>query len=115
MKVGESMINKRNFFTLLTAVAISGVLVICTMAQNVRDERIIAKSPPEIVKFEPVFYVVKEYEGQLAVFKGNSETPCRLLDCDFYMLSDADKEMFSEGITVKTDAELVSLIEDYTS
>ncbi len=109
------MIEKRCFYTLLTSATISGVLVICTISQNIKAEKIKAKTPPIIEELETAPYVVKEYNGSLAVFRGGSSSPYKILDCDFSLLSDYDKEYLIEGISVYAEAELNSLIEDFTS
>lgn len=46
------MIEKRCFYTLLTSATISGVLVICTISQNIKAEKIKAKTPPIIEELE---------------------------------------------------------------
>ena len=52
------MIEKRCFYTLLTSATISGVLVICTISQNIKAEKIKAKTPPIIEELETAPYVV---------------------------------------------------------
>lgn len=109
------MINRKIFFTLLTSVTISGVIVICSIAQNLRNEKIKAKTPPVVSEVESAPYVIKRYNNILAVFRGESSSPFRILDCDFNMLADADKEILENGISVYNESELNSIIEDFTS
>ena len=59
-------------------------------------------------------YLVSEYEGNVAVFRQGEEKPFRTLDTPLSMLPQADQEMIREGIWVTNDAELLSLLEDYS-
>jgi|GEM_PF-564965 len=108
-------INKRTFYTLVTSALISGIIVIGTVTQEVRQEKTLAKVPPPVETVESVPFIVREYDGDLGVFKGDSELPYKILDCNFSMLPDCDKEMFIEGVVLENEDELKKLIEDYTS
>ena len=60
-------------------------------------------------------YLLKEYEGRLAVFKKNSTEPDMVFDLLIKMLPQYDQEQLKQGIYVKDYRELVDLIEDYIS
>ena len=109
------MINRKIFFTLFSSVTISGVIVICSIAQNLRNEKIRAKAPPIVSEVEAAPYVIRKYNNSLAVFRGESNAPFKILDCDFNLLSDADKETLEKGISVSSENELNAFIEDFTS
>lgn len=109
------MIDKKIFFTLLTSTTISGFIVICTAAQSLRSVKTRAKAPPIVEEVELTPYVLKKYNNTLGVFRGDYESPYKVLDCDFSLLAEADIEALTKGIAVETEAELNSLIEDFTS
>lgn len=109
------MIEKRSFYTFMTSAVISGVLIICTSGQNVRSEKIKANVTPTAESLESTSFIIKEYNGKLGIFRGDSKSPYKVLDCSFSLLSDYDKQQLKEGIEVETESELNSLIEDYTS
>ena len=78
-------------------------------------ERLAAKisdmpaAPPAIVS------MIREYNGRIGVFKGGSQSPYRIIDYDFSLLSDYDKEQLREGVIIETDSELQQFIEDIAS
>ncbi len=57
--------------------------------------------------------VVKEYEGQIGIFDSNNRLQ-RVLDTYVKTLPIADREQLREGITVKSEKELYSIIEAYS-
>lgn len=109
------VIDRKIFFTLLTSATFSGVLVICTLAQNIRNEKISAKIPNEPSALESIGYVIREYENGLAVFRGESENPYRIISVNLNLLSDYDREMLRNGIEADSESEINRLIEDLTS
>jgi len=109
------VIDRKIFFTLLTSATFSGVLVICTLAQNIRNEKISAKVPDEPAVLESVGYILREYENNLAVFRGDSENPYKIVSVNLNLLSEYDREMLREGIEVDSESEINRLIEDLTS
>ena len=109
------VIDRKIFFTLLTSATFSGVLVICTLAQNIRNEKMSAKIPNEPSVLESIGYVIREYESGLAVFRGDSESPYKIISVNLNLLSDYDREMLRNGIEADSESEINRLIEDLTS
>lgn len=109
------MIDKKIFFTLLTSATISGFIIICTAAQSLRTVKTRAKTPPVVEEVEQTPYVLKKYNNTLAVFRGDYQSPYKVLDFNLNLLAEADIEALTNGIAVETEAELNSLIEDFTS
>lgn len=63
-----------------------------------------------------VGYTLKEYDGKIGVFRGNSSTPYTYLqDVELSYINEYDRELLSNGIEVSTEQELKTLIEDLTS
>lgn len=57
-------------------------------------------------------YVLKEYNGKIALFRENSPAPIAVYETPPSALYPADAAMLAEGIRVKTDSEIARLIED---
>jgi len=64
---------------------------------------------------KPYQYMLREYDGRIAVFPAESEEPELVLDVLVKYLPDFDRTQMQQGIHVKDYEELVRLIEDYTS
>lgn len=58
-------------------------------------------------------YLIKEYEGNVAIFKNGSDLPSQVLDCKIKNLPPDAKEALATGIKVSTDDELQKYIEVY--
>lgn len=110
----------------LAAMAISAVIIITAVTYETKYERASAKSPSlvtdssgfsesETTAPNAAGYILKEYNGTLALFRENSEKPYRILDADLTTLTDYDKELLQNGIKVDTEKEVNALIEDFTS
>lgn len=113
------MNRKISIMTLLAGMAISAVIVVAAVSSSVSRQRIkaqqLAKQTTTQTTPVEVGYYLKEYEGELAVFRGSSRTPFRRLGVSLDLMSDYDKILLHDGIFVRTQKELNSLIEDYTS
>ena len=78
----KKTINRKIFFTIITAIAVSGFIVICTLAQSVRNTKIqtrFAANVPEVVQPE---CTVREYNGKIGVFRGSGDKPYKVIDYD---------------------------------
>ena len=64
---------------------------------------------------QPAAYTLREYEGKLAVFRGDSKAPYQIYDVSVNTLPEYDRTLLKEGIPAETSAQLDRLIEDYTS
>ena len=60
-------------------------------------------------------YLVKEYQGKVAVFVGEEEDPGMVLDLYVQYLPPYDQQQLKEGVPVADYAALVRLLEDYAS
>jgi hypothetical protein len=104
------------FFILFTALTVSGFIVICTLGQVVRHERVEAKlSAVYSSEPEPPATIVREYDGRVCVFIGDSTAPYRTLDIDVSLLSDYDRQMLRRGVVMESDEELARFIEDFST
>ena len=61
-------------------------------------------------------YVLREYEGQIAVYvSGDTENPVLLTGILTSSLRKTDRELLQEGISARGDEELAKLLEDFGS
>lgn len=99
------------FFCFLAA----GVIVTFTKAeepQNQNDEPSI--SAPSSVE-ESDIYIIKEYNGKIAVYNENMDKPVKTTDSSVDALPEVDKALLKKGIRVEDKTELRKLLEDYCS
>ncbi|MGN0614147.1 MAG: hypothetical protein ACI4JB_09655 [Porcipelethomonas sp.] len=113
------MTRKAAAAVLLAGMAVSAVIIIITISGSIKRQRIRAENLAEqsVTETQPteVGYYLKEYEGELVVFRGDSKTPFRRLGVSTDLMSEQDKLMLAEGIFAPGEKELKALIEDYTS
>ena len=105
-------IDRRIYLILMTALTVSGFIVICTLGQSLHRQKVASRisfSAPELL---PAEIIVKEYNGRIGVFKGESTAPYRVIDYDISLLSDLDREQLREGVVMENDETLRRFIED---
>ncbi len=111
----ENMEKKKIAWTLLTALAISLVIVAGSMTSAIQQEHGMAQ---ELTTEEPPTesgYLLRIESNQLALFRTGSSVPYQRLDVPLNLLSDYDLEQLQSGIAVGTEAEMRQLVEDLTS
>lgn len=64
---------------------------------------------------DPAGYVLRSYNGRLAIFQNGSESPEMIFDVYTRLLPQADRERLESGISAPDYETLARLIEDYTS
>ena len=104
---------------LLAGMTVSAIIIIITISNSINNQRIRAEQMAEsaITETQPVAigYYLKEYNGELVVFRGNSDTPFKMLGVSINVMTDYDKKLLSDGIFAEDEIKLATLIEDYTS
>ena len=63
----------------------------------------------------PDYFTIKEYDGKIAVYKNNEESPYVVYDAYVSLLPQQDAERLKKGIVTDDKNYLQSVIEDYTS
>ncbi len=111
----KKTIDRIIFFTIFTAVTVSGFLTICTLAQSVRHQKIQTKYAVNVPEVTQPECIVKEYNGKIGVFRGGSNTPYKVIEYDVSLLSDYDREQIENGIVMESDEELRKFIEDMST
>lgn len=111
------MTKTRIWMMLLTALVISVVIAAGSMAASVTNPEPAAEESAAATTTTQlnVSYVLRAWDGHIGLFRGDSETPYQELDMPLTLLSDYDREMVEAGITVETERELRTLVEDLTS
>ena len=110
------MTRKSIWLMILTAFAVSVVIVAGTMAANITHPSPAAHEKAETsVTQTEVSFVLRAWNGHLGLFRGSSDTPYSVLDMPLYLLADHDRELLEKGITAESEEELRRLIEDITS
>ncbi|MDR1467548.1 MAG: hypothetical protein LBI55_03970 [Oscillospiraceae bacterium] len=83
------------------------------------DEDLPLKDDDYIDSEEPLesslAYIVKDYNGKVAVFEKDKIEPFKITDCLVSHLPNYDQRILKDGIEVKTELELERLLEDYCS
>jgi hypothetical protein len=104
---------------LLAGMALSAVIIIITVSNSIKNQKIRAEQMAEssVTETQPatVGYYLKEYNGEIAVFRGDSDMPFRKLGVSMNVMTDYDKELLAKGIFAEDEKKLKVLIEDYTS
>jgi len=101
----------RKFYGLvLILAAASGVWLALTRPETPVPSEIEA---PSVATTDPL-YTVGVFEGRLAVFAGQSNTPQTVYDVFVSSLPSAEQEALHRGIPVQTETALQRLLEDYT-
>ena len=109
------MHKSRKIFTAVTAAAavLSAVIIALTAAGEGGQD---AQSRLNIMSgaTQPL-YVMKEYNGYLAVFEYGSDTPKEVLSVLITDLPEYDQRELSRGLAIYSEQELQQRIEDYDS
>lgn len=72
--------------------------------------------PPPVEEHNSnLVYVVKEYNGNIAIFEENNDTPFKITDIRLSDLPDGDKKLLGKGISASNFQELNCILEDYCS
>ncbi len=110
------MYKKTKIITLkrsIAAVLITLTAIAVTVASGAEKDTPKAVSNDSLA---PEFlYVVREYDGKVAVFTPDSELPEEIYETYVSSLPEIDREYLSKGIYIKTGTELEEIIEDLTS
>lgn len=113
------MINKLRAFLIGCCLIVVMLFLVFTIPnQSISQEKINSEESSEIsseVDTQPTLYILKDYQGQVAVYKPSEDTPMEILNIYVQNLPLKDRELLSTGINIHSDQELRSTIEDYNS
>lgn len=107
-------------YILIASVLISAIILLYSF--SVKPTEIIANAdnnstPSPII---PSYtgegsYIVKDYQGELALFRNDSSTPYKKLGIKTAWLTQYDQGLMVEGIRASSEEDLRQIIEDITS
>ena len=100
-------------YLITVSLMISAVIVLVPAARSVELEKSarIAQLAANQPIPEPAF-LLKAYEGHLALWREGAEKPYRILDAELWLLSEPDRQAVEKGIRTESEAELHRLLED---
>ena len=104
------MTKYRAVSVVLMSILIAAVIVLCALSQSIQNKRAAESST-----LPQVDYVLGEYEGYLAVFRGEQQKPYQVLQMPVQLLPEEDQGAIEAGIHVQTEQELRRLLEDFAS
>lgn len=73
------------------------------------------REAPVSKESEMPLYIMKDYKGNPAVFPFLSDEPESILQISTLSLPETDRKILQQGISIYSEEELFSLIEDYSS
>lgn len=73
-------------------------------------QRVEAKESRILEEFSNTELIVREYEGRIGIYKGDSPKPFRVIDFHASLLSDYDRQQLSEGIVLKRKKSWIGLL-----
>ncbi len=101
---------------LLVSMTISAVLLVVSAGNAMRQQKEIrVEKTAALAEKEPVGFMLKEYQGRVALFRENSQRPYQVLAIEVYLLPDADRQALEEGIFAGSEEELKKILEDWES
>ena len=113
---------------LLAGMFLSLIILLLTIAYVIKHQQISAEraadqlAPPPTAVSQNVLptetqitYCLREFDGGLAVFRGDSPDPYKKIEVNLSLMTDEDKELLRKGITAQSEKELKKVIEDFTS
>lgn len=106
------MTTKIKIAVLSSAIAVSGALIMMSVLISAQKNETVSISDNACIDMA---FIIREYDGCLAVFRGEAEKPYYILDTKIEYLNEYDRELVRRGIAVYSETELRRLIEDLTS
>lgn len=89
------------------------IFCIATLFVNLNNDITIYEN--EEISNQNETYIIKEYDGKVAVFKNKEKTPSTIYESYISLLPIEDQQKLLNGIKVDNTTDLQRIIEDYTS
>lgn len=105
---------KNTFKKLLTGFLVICAVVMCAAALTA-PRSVPAADTASVGMPEDNGYLLRDWQGYIAVFEGRGDTPTSLTDIETATLNDFDREKLRSGIPARDSTELLSLLEDLGS
>lgn len=102
---------KRFILTLLLVITIIAITLLPSRSFSDKEPTV---SEQTKTSDQESLYSIKELNGKIAVFADGKDTPLYVLPSPLIDdLPPYDRELLTQGITVKSNAELLQVLEDY--
>ncbi len=100
-------------YLITVSLMISAVIVLVPAAHSIEMEKSARITQLAAVQqvTEPAF-LLKAYEGHLALWREGASHPYRILHAELWLLSDSDRQAVEEGIRTESEEALHRLLED---
>ena len=109
---------EHSFAAAIVAILLAGTITAGFFALEdilIPEEKTVPNEIPVLEEQEPEKVVLGVFEGKLALFAGKSPYPNIVYDFFIRNLPPEDQNRLFEGITVSSESELESLLEDFMS
>lgn len=98
----------------LTLRLFAGICLLLLLCAGMRFAVLSGFTRAETTAAPAPLYVLREYNGSLAVFRRGLSFPEEIFPVPVSTLPPADRERVQNGIAAESDAEIQRIIEDYT-
>ena len=98
---------------LIVTAAVMGTAAVKSISADAENNTPVQKA--EYASAQDEEYFLRDWEGYVAVFRGGEDTPAELTDIETATLNNVDREKLRTGIPAAGKAELLSLLEDFSS
>ena len=112
MQKNMKLLKKPLFITILLTLLTVSYSVVINIYIKSSIKNYLSKSD---VSTTSISYIIGEYDGKVAVFKENDDSPVEIFNAYTNMLPLEDAKALKSGIRVHSEDELNRIIEDYIS
>lgn len=98
---------------LIVTAAAMGAAAVKSISEDAGNNTPVQKA--EYASAQDEEYFLRDWKGYVAVFRGGEDTPAELTDIETATLNNVDREKLRTGIPAAGKAELLSLLEDFSS
>lgn len=98
----------------ITVTFVALILLIITTFISVNSKSV-SRAKAELTQTKAAKYTLSEYDGKIALYKQGSAMPVEIYDIYIDSLPQEEREKVKSGISADTDAQIIKLIEAYTS
>lgn len=98
---------------LIVTAAVMGAAAVKSISADAGNNTPVKKA--EYASAQDEEYFLRDWKGYVAVFRGGEDTPAELTDIETATLNNVDREKLRTGIPAAGKAELLSLLEDFSS
>lgn len=112
---GDVMSRNRETFIVLLFIVFMAAAIISILFISYNSNTTNAVTPTEVPTSEYQTYIVREYDGMVAVFQPQQDKPIKITHTYVSSLPQADQKSLATGIQADTKEQLRKLLEDLCS